>query len=178
MKNNRLKIQKILRSIIIEALNHLGLTGWTVQEFAASQYVSLDSCVLMNLVRTKRLGWQSNAVTEDISTGAKRKDEWLELEHWQIHVIKKRPLGADEDTVVTEDVAENLIAWFNGPGMAKFRKNGIAPERIDENTVFVYNDDNEIYQKRCVFTVKIQVPKELITGEILLDSIMPEVRPV
>lgn len=178
MKNTRLKVQKILRSVLVEGLTKIGMTGWTVQEFASPQFVSLDKCVLMNLVRAQRVGWQSNTAYEDVTTGAKRRDEWLELQHWQLHVIAKRPTDATENDVVAEDVTEALVAWINGPGMDVFRKSGIAPERIDGNMVLVYNDDNELYQKRGVFTVKIQVPKEIITGEILLESIMPEVRPV
>ena len=177
MKNNRLKVQKILRSVIGEGLNAMGLSGWAVQEFASPQYVSFDKCVLMNLVRSHRLGWQHDNLTGDDSTTV-RKDEWLELEHWQLHVIAKRPTAADADSVVAEDVASELIAWLNGPGMNRFRANGIAPERIDGSTILVYNDDNEIYQKRAVFTVKIEVPKELITDEHEIEAIKPDVMPV
>ena len=177
MKNNRLKVQKILRSVIDEGLNAIGLSGWTVQEFASPQYVSLDKCVLMNLVRSHRLGWQHDNLTGDDSP-AIRKDEWLELEHWQLHIIAKRPTAADVNSVVAEDVASELIAWLNGPGMNSFRANGIAPERIDGATILVYNDDNEIYQKRAVFTVKIEVPKELTTDEHEIEAIKPDVMPV
>lgn len=177
MKNNRLKVQKILRSVIDEGLNAIGLTGWAVQEFASPQYVSFDKCVLMNLVRSHRLGWQYDNLTGDDSTTV-RKDEWLELEHWQIHVIAKRPKNADENTVVAEDVTAELVAYLNGPGMDAFRRNGIAPERIDGQTVLVYNDDNEIFQKRGVFTVKIEVPKELTTDAIEADAVKPKVMPV
>ena len=31
MKNTRLKVQKILRSVIDEGLNAMGLSGWAVQ---------------------------------------------------------------------------------------------------------------------------------------------------
>ena len=177
MKNNRLKVQKILRSVIDEGLNAIGLAGWAVQEFASPQYVSFDKCVLMNLVRSHRLGWQYDNLTGDDSTTV-RKDEWLELEHWQLHIIAKRPTAADANSVVAEDVASELIAWLNGPGMNRFRANGIAPERIDGATILVYNDDNEIYQKRAVFTVKIEVPKELTTDAIEADAVKPKVMPV
>ena len=177
MKNTRLKVQKILRSVIDEGLNAMGLSGWAVQEFASPQYVSFDKCVLMNLVRSHRLGWQYDNLTGDASTTV-RKDEWLELEHWQLHVIAKRPTAADADSVVAEDVASQLVAWLNGPGTARFRSNGIAPERIDGSTILVYNDDNEIYQKRAVFTVKIEVPKELTTDEHEIEAIKPDVMPV
>ena len=177
MKNNRLKVQKILRSVIGEGLNAIGLTGWAVQEFASPQYTSLDKCVLMNLVRSHRLGWQYDNLTGDDSTTV-RKDEWLELEHWQLHIIAKRPTATDANSVVAEDVASELVAWLNGPGMNRFRANGIAPERIDGATILVYNDDNEIYQKRAVFTVKIEVPKELITDEHEIEAIKPDVMPV
>ena len=130
MKNTRLKVQKILRSVIDEGLNAMGLSGWAVQEFASPQYVSFDKCVLMNLVRSHRLGWQYDNLTGDDSATV-RKDEWLELEHWQLHVIAKRPTAADADSVVAEDVASELVAWLNGPGMDRFRANGGAPERVD-----------------------------------------------
>ena len=177
MKNTRLKVQKILRSVIDEGLNAMGLSGGAVQECASPQYVSCDKCVLMNLVRSHRLGWQYDNLTGDDSTTV-RKDEWLELEHWQLHVIAKRPTAADADSVVAEDVASELVAWLNGPGMNRFRANGIAPERIDGATILVYNDDNEIYQKRAVFTVKIEVPKELTTDEHEIEAIKPDVMPV
>lgn len=175
--NNRLKVQKVIRSVITDAMTALGYSGWSIQEFASPDFVSLDKAVLMNLVRTERLGWQSNS-TYVTGSGPKRKDEWLELEHWQLHIIAKRPKNADENTVVAEDVTAELVAYLNGPGMDAFRRNGIAPERIDGQTVLVYNDDNEIFQKRGVFTVKIQVPKELITGETMLESIKPGIVPV
>ena len=177
MKNNRLKVQKIVRSVLVEGLAKIGMTGWTVQEFASPHYVSLDKCVLMNLVRFHQLGWQYDNLTGDDSTTV-RKDEWLELEHWQLHIIAKRPTAADVNSIVAEDVASELIAWLNGPGMNRFRANGIAPERIDGATILVYNDDNEIYQKRAVFTVKIEVPKELITEAIEADAVKPKVMPV
>ena len=180
MKNTRLKVQKILRSVIDEGLNAIGLTGWNVQEFASPQYTSLDKCVLMNLVRVQRLGWQwSNTVDGDRPSSANRKDEWIELEHWQLHVIAKRPTTADENTVVAEDVTDALAAWLNGAGMDMLRRNGVAPERIDGNMILVYNDDNEIYQKRGVFTVKIQVQKELTTGNMhSIDEMTPGIYPV
>ena len=131
----------------------------------------------MNLVRSHRLGWQHDNLTGDSSTTV-RKDEWLELEHWQLHVIAKRPTAADANSVVAEDVASELITRQKGTGMNRFRANGIAPERIDGSTILVYNDDNEIYQKRAVFTVKIEVPKELTTDAIEADAVKPKVMPV
>lgn len=175
--NNRLKVQKVIRSVITDAMTALGYSGWSIQEFASPDFVSLDKAVLMNLIRTERLGWQSSS-TYATDSGPKRKDEWLELEHWQLHIIAKRPKNADENTVVAEDVTAELVAYLNGPGMDTFRRNGIAPERIDGQTVFVYNDDNEIFQKRGVFTVKIQVPKELTIRDIEADAIKPKVQPV
>ena len=170
-------MQKVLRSVIDEGLNAIGLTGWSAQEFASPQYVSFDKCVLMNLVRSHRLGWQHDNLTGDDSTTV-RKDDWLELEHWQLHIIAKRPTAADADSDGAEDVESELVAWLNGPGMNRFRANGIAPERIDGATILVYNDDNEIYQKRAVFTVKIEVPKELTTDEHEIEAIKPDVMPV
>ena len=58
------------------------------------------------------------------------------------------------------------------------RKRGLAPLIVDDKLIFVYNDNSEIYQKRAVFTVKVQVPKELIMAEEGLDAIKPDIKPV
>jgi hypothetical protein len=76
------------------------------------------------------------------------------------------------------DIADILIAWFNGKGCEELRKFGVANERIRQGDIIVYNDDSELYQKRAVFTVNLQVPKELMVGEVEMEGILPKIKPV
>jgi hypothetical protein len=50
--------------------------------------------------------------------------------------------------------------------------------RIDADAIFVYNDNSYLYQKRAVFTVKIEVPKEMKSEDIELDALLPKILPV
>lgn len=167
---NRLEVQKVLRGIILVALEKLGHTGWGCAEFSSPQYVSFDKCVLMNLVRSEKIG-NGGIVYQRSGDSLIGKAEWIDRQHWQIHVIAKRKLDATSSTIVAEDIANELVAYLNTFGVEELRKHGCAPERIDTTTILVYNDDNEIYQKRAVFTVKLQVPKEL---SIKQDGMMPK----
>ena len=60
----------------------------------------------------------------------------------------------------------------------EFRKNRCANLRIDPSSVIVYNDDSDIYQKRAVFTMRLQVPKEYSYGQDFLDTIKPDIEPI
>ena len=167
---NRLEVQKVLRGTILSALEKLGHTGWGCAEFSSPQYVSFDKCVLMNLVRSEKIG-NGGIVYQRSNDSLIGKVEWIDRQHWQIHIIAKRKLNATSSTIVPEDIANELVAYLNTFGVDEFRKCGCAPERIDTTTIFIYNDDNEIYQKRAVFTLKLQVPKEL---SIMQDEMTPK----
>ena len=58
------------------------------------------------------------------------------------------------------------------------KRRGLAPLIIDDKLIFVYNDNSEIYQKRAVFTVKVQVPKELTMSEVEMEVLLPKIKPV
>jgi hypothetical protein len=159
-----LSVQKVLRSVLLSGLDAVGYDGWTVVEFGNPEFINYDRCLTMQLLRQKRVGWQGRSY-DIINEDFKRKDEWLTEYQYQVQVLLKRPKNATAETVTAEDVADIMIAWLNGPGVAEFRKYGVAPLRIDGASVFVYNDNSDLYQKRAVFTVKIQVPKELTTKQ-------------
>jgi hypothetical protein len=172
-----LSVQKVLRSVLLSGLDAVGYDGWTVVEFGNPEFINYDKCLTMQLLRQKRVGWQGHSY-EIINEDFKRKDEWLTEYQHQVQVLLKRPKNATAETLTAEDVADTMIAWLNGPGVAEFRKYGVAPLRIDGASVFVYNDNSDLYQKRAVFTVKIQVPKELTVGENVMDQIIPGIKPV
>lgn len=158
----RYEIQKILSDCIksgIVALVGEG-HGFGVMEFAQASFQKADRIVLMNLVRSNRIGWQGRNY-RTVNDTLKKTEDWIECQHWQFHVILKKLPNPTIETVQADDVASMLITWFNGSGSEFLRTRGVANERVDASSLIVYNDDSDLYQKRAVFTVKLQVPKEL-----------------
>ena len=88
-----------------------------------------------------------------------------------------RQVNPDAITIA-EDMSGILVTWFNGRGCDYFRKFGCANLRIDSDSIIVYNDDSGLYQKRCVFTVKVQVPKELTARQDVVELLIPDVMPI
>lgn len=174
---NRLEVQKIIRDSINTCLTQMSHSGWDVMEFANASFQNSSKVILMNYLRSARVGWQANSL-QTIDGSLKRKDEWIDEQTWQIHIVCKRMTSAAVTDVLAEDMANNLITWFNGPGVENLRASGVAPLRIDSENIIVYNDNSDLYQKRAVFTLKIQVPKELTFGQNEIEAMMPKVLPV
>jgi len=173
------EVQKILSDTIKSALaTYIGENhGFGVMEFAQASFQNADKVVLMNFLSGPRLGWQWDSYV-DMGGELKRKDAWIECQRWQFHVILKKDAEPTLDTMQAYDIADILIAWFNGKGCEELRKFGVANERIKQGDIIVYNDDSELYQKRAVFTVNLQVPKELMVGEVEMEGILPKIKPV
>ena len=177
VNKNRLEVQKIIRDVILLGIEKMNLGDWDVMEFANASFQKADKIVLMNLLRTSRVGWQSHyyaTIDEQFS----RVESYTEEQTWQIHSICKRTDNTTVDDVLAEDIASRLITWFNGPGIDELRKRYVAPLRVDTDSILVYTDNSDFYQKRAVFTVKIQVPKELAFGEFEAEAIMPKIMPI
>lgn len=177
LKKSRLEVQAILKSCIEDGLEFMQRPGWAVMEFANASFQKADRVVLMNLVGGRRVGWQgrSYGVEDNELT---RHDNWFEEQRWQIHCVCKRKQAAVPTDQFPEDAASDLVAWFNGRGCDVLRKSKMSNLRIDSDSIFVYNDNSDLYQKRAVFTVKIIVPKEVSAGEIELDALVPKIYPV
>lgn len=158
----RYEIQKILSDAVKDGLTkYIGAShGFGVMEFAQASFQKANKIVLLNPVRTRRVGWQSSTYPV-ISDALKRKEEWIEEQAWQFHVILKKGDSPVITDMQADDVAQLLIAYFNGVGCDYLRTKGVAPLRVADESIIVYNDDSELYQKRAVFTMKLQVPKEL-----------------
>lgn len=175
---NRIEIQDALIAVIEEGLALLQYTGWTVMEYAPSQFASFDKVISLQLLRSRNAGWQGR---EDRMVDGKpvTVEKWIDQQSWQVQIILKRKRRIDGSSILAEDIANNLSAWLNSAhGVMAMRRRGLAPLIIDDKLIFVYNDNSEIYQKRAVFTVKVQVPKELIMAEEGLDTIKPDIKPV
>lgn len=155
----RFEIQTIIKKNLATALDKLHLEGWDIMEFANASFEKADKILLYNLISVARLSW-NGVKYETVDGKYMRVDEWLEQQMWQIHVICKRTDDIDDDSIVAEDVANRLVAWYNGLGCDLLRVEGVANVTIDTDSIFVYNDNSGLYQKRVVFTVKIQVPKK------------------
>lgn len=176
-KRNKLEVIKVIKDNIESALTAFGHDGWGVMEFANASFQNYDKVILMNLVRTKRVGWQAAYYPVE-DNELKRRDEWIEEQSWQITCIRKRDGAVGVSTVLPEDMSSDLVTWFNGRGCDIFRRSNMANLRIASDAIFVYNDNSDLYQKRAVFTVKIQVPKELTIGEVEVDTLVPKIYPV
>lgn len=175
---NRIEVQDALIDVIKEGLALLQYTGWMVMEYAPSQFASFDKVISLQLLRSRNAGWQGH---EDRMVDGKpvTVETWIDQQSWQVQIILKRKKRLDGSSILAEDVANNLCAWLNSlHGVNAMRRRGLAPLIIDDKLIFVYNDNSEIYQKRAVFTVKVQVPKELIVAEEGLDAIKPDIKPV
>jgi hypothetical protein len=177
MTAGRLAIQKILIDCISESFKVYGLPDWDVMEFANASFLKANKVVLVTCITASRVGFQGHDYkTVGTDPTLRRKDDWLEEQLWQIHCICKR---GTPDAILPEDMSDILITWFNGLGCEYLRKKGVANVRIDFMNIFVYNDDSNLYQKRSVFPVKIQVPKEITTiGVEPMDMIKPEIQPI
>ena len=175
----RYEIQKILSDCIKSGLVTLvgESHGFGVMEFAQASFQKADRIVLMNLVRSNRIGWQGRNY-HMVNDMLKKTEDWIECQHWQFHVVLKKLPNPTIETLQADDVASMLITWFNGPGSEFLRTRGVANERVDASSLIVYNDDSDLYQKRAVFTVKLQVPKELTIGAEVIDAVIPKVKPV
>ena len=174
---NRLEVQEVLKDCIEEGLKRFGYARWSVKEFANASFQNADGVVLMNRLRSHRVGWQANRYTIDADDLA-RVDELIDEQHWQLSVIKKRSNTTTADDALAEDVADNLVTWFNGVGCEWLRGRGVASLRIDADSVIVYNDNSDLYQKRTVFTVKLQVPKEVKQEQAEMEAVKPRLMPI
>ena len=175
---NRIEVQDALIAVIEEGLALLQYTGWTVMEYAPSQFASFDKVISLQLLRSRNAGWQGH---EDRVVDGKpvTVEKWIDQQSWQVQIILKRKRRIDSSSILAEDVANNLAAWLNSAhGVMAMRKRGLAPLIVDDKLIFVYNDNSEIYQKRAVFTVKVQVPKELTMSEVEMEVLLPKIKPV
>lgn len=157
---SRLEVQKLLRESILEGLSALGVKGWEVMEYSQPNFTNGDKVVLMNMKEGKRIGWQGRKYLTD-GEEFKRIEEWIDEQSWELHMVAKRKIKTTGSEILAEDVASALVTWFSGPGVASLRNRGLAPLRVSSKDVVVYDDDNDIHQKRAVFTMKIQVPKQV-----------------
>ena len=157
------EVIKIIRSVVLKGFTEMDIAGFDCVEFGQPSIQNMDRVVTCRLAKIEEVGWQRFSYNW---SGRKRKDEWIEQQSWQLQTIMKRSGAAvTKDTLTSEDVSGMLRVWLNGPGNERFRMKGCASLRIDPLTVFVYNDDSELYQRRVAFTMKLQVPKELSFGQ-------------
>lgn len=173
----------ILRDVTLSGIEAFGYGNFSFMEFGQASFQSadgFDGYILANFVRNRRITWVSGKYENGPGGALLGKDEWIDEQHWQIHVVLKRKGGSPPsgETAVAEDVATNLITWLNGRGVPLLRAKGVAPLVVDASRVFTYNDDSWIYQKRAVFTVKIQVPKEFKYEQKPMDIAKPSVLPI
>lgn len=155
--------------------------GWAVQEFAQASFNNADKIVLLDYMESNRVGfqgWKFGAAKND-NTKAVRVDDWLEEQTWLVHTLRRiKPSDVSASFMTCEDMAGILIGWFDGQGAIELKKHGIGTLRIDRNRIFVYNDESELYQKRAVFPLRIQVPQEISVQMSRVSEWTPGIYPV
>lgn len=153
------EVFKMLRECTISGLTKFGvLDGLDVRRFAQANIANGDKLVLLNLIGSERIGWQAFRYANS-PLSLKRTDEWIEEQEWQFSFIKLMRNSDTVTTVTADDLCNICIAWFNGEGNLLIRSKGIACLPIDPHSVMVYNDESDLYQRRPVFTMNLQVPK-------------------
>lgn len=174
------QVLKILRDSIIKGLEEFGIKdGVDCRRFAQANFNHGDKLVLLNLVDSQRVGWQAFNFKFNQARGKEERiDEWIEQQTWQISAIKRMLQNDDTETVSADDMITALITWFNGIGNLDLRKSGIANLPIDARSVMVYNDDSDLYQRRVLFTMEVQVPKSFISVTPDMSTLDIETRPV
>lgn len=181
-KRGEYEILSLLRSCVIEGLSTFGIgSGVDVRRFAQANFNHGDKLVLLNLVKTNRVGRQTerygNAIIQQESKFA-RTDEWIEEQTYQISCIKKMLKTDSENTVTAEDISSDLITWFNGRGLDWLREHNLSCYPIDPNSIIVYNDDSDLYQRRPVFNVTVIVNKSFKLAAPCTDVLGVETKPV
>lgn len=176
------EVFSILRRCLLRGLSDLGISeGVDVRRFAQANFNHGDRLVLINFVKTGRVGWQARSYgmrTLGAVDKYSRIDSWIEEQTYQISCIKRMRKTDDETTLSAEDMSTLLISWLNGRGLDWLRENGLSCYPIDPNSIIVYNDDSDLYQRRPVFSVTIIVNKSLKVEQPDVDSIDVETLPI
>ena len=161
------KAYAILKSFVEDGLSTFGYTGWSVQQRNSAEIANVNSCVMIEKILDKRIGFQ--ATRYKVSDSIKQRWEWIDEYTYQVTSLKKRTNVDDTDTISAEDVCNALISWFNSEmGCSSLRSSGMASVRVANERVIVYNDDSGLYQKEPSFDVRIQIPK---TKEITVNAV-------
>jgi hypothetical protein len=139
----------------------MGITdNFDVRRFAQANVAHGDKLVLLNKIASERIGWQGVKFRYNHISGKEdRIDEWIEQQSWQFSFIKKMNNNDTVDTVTADDMCNFMVTWFNGIGNSDLRNNGMSNLPIDPHSIMVYNDDSDLYQRRVVFTMEVQIPK-------------------
>ena len=172
----------LLRTCLMNGLSEFGIsTGVDVRRFAQANFNHGDKLVLLNLVKTARVGWQARsygmAEFDKVDKFA-RKDSWIEEQTYQVSCIKKMLKTDDETTLTAEDMSTSLITWLNGRGLDWLREHELSCYPIDPNSIIVYNDDSDLYQRRPVFSVTVIVNKSFKVAHPDVEVVGVETMPV
>ena len=161
----RFEVQTIIKSAITKALTDLSISGWDIREFANPSLQKGNKLILLNYVRNDRVGWQSGSDVVE-NQQFKHREQWIECQTWHLHIIAKRTDSTTDSSIIAEDVANNIIAWFNGVGLAYLRNKGVSINVISNSQILVYDDNSELYQKRIVVPIRFNVPKVLLSNQV------------
>lgn len=171
-------VYKRLRQECLLGLAKFGINeGADVRRFAQASLADGDKLVLLNHIENQRIGWQAFEYKTSLTTGdLTRTDNWIDEQTWQVSFIKRMLKTDTVDTVTADDMCCLLMGWLNGNGMLNLRKDGIAVLPIDSDSIMVYNDNSDLYQRRPVFTMNLQIVKKFTDTGAWIDAISGHVK--
>lgn len=174
------EVFKILRECALLGLEAYGFKdGADVQKFAQANMNYRDKLILMQLTHHSKVGWQAHYYRTDALTGhLYRREEWIDEQHWAVSTIKRMQNSDTKDTISADDIALSLVTWFNGPGLDWLRTKGMATLPIDPTEIIVYTDNSQLYQRRPVFEMVVQVPKAFAEKTNEITALEVETHPV
>lgn len=167
LAKGKFEVLRILRGSVLKALSLFGCSHIQCMEFAQPLLTSANNVVLLQNTTRVRVGWQWSTYNWVNSTPQGRaklehNEVYIEQQAWNlITILKRTTKEVNANTLTAEDVANNLIAWFNGQAIYDLRKNNCANLYVQPSEIHPYKDDSGVYQYTASFTLPLQVPKAL-----------------
>jgi hypothetical protein len=165
-----MEVQRILRECVQVGLRAT-LEGenpneWSVAEFGNASIVTADKIILLRCSMQNNAGWQWDTEEEE----GKLQEHQGTIQSWELHFIRKRKVEDSDETKLTSDYAQLIMAWLNGLGCEWLRKYNMSILRIDNSRLVEYNDNSSLYQRRAVFTVRVCVPKIITINKEVING--------
>lgn len=164
------EVIKMIRENVLEGLRQYGITDWKCAEADQPGIQNMDKVVTLKLNTMRRLVTQGFRIENAVDADGKmtRIEKWIEQQEWEIKAIFNRKLvTVTENTMTAEDISWMLVAWFNGLGVAFFRKHDCSNLFVLNKDVQTYSDGSAVPENATSFVLKLLVPKQ---HEFKVDS--------
>lgn len=159
------KIRKSFIDVIKQALDEMGVIGYTVIERHQQTMTHDYDCVIIDKINMRQNGFQSHRIVKGYTEEGKpiyvKRQEWLETWTWQISVSHRRSVEDTVESITGEDVANRLRVWLNsaeGAHVMRTREDvPFAPFQTFDLRLRPYKDDSDINQIEAIFDFKMNL---------------------